>query len=145
MSNTKKKQIIHIGINHEPAINAKKEILMSEVNLLEVIKKIRAYSALRKREFALKNKLKKAITTARTCMAKTEQELPDQNEIKIPKKYTLTIGDPEQEKAIPIEKFAKEEAIEKIEKVREKTIVKEKNREIEEELEEIRNKLAKLG
>ena len=147
MTNEKKSQVIHVGIDHHPAVQAKKEILMSEASLLEIIKKIRAYSTLRKKEFILKNRIKKSMATVKTLVSKIKKELPDQKEIQIPKKYELKQEEVKtpQKAAAEIVEEKQEEVIEKIEKIREKTETKEKNMEIEHELEEIKQKLARLG
>lgn len=51
----------HIKLDYENALNNKKQILMSEANLLRILEKISSYKTLRKREFELKNKLRIAL------------------------------------------------------------------------------------
>ena len=48
----------HVKLNYEEALSAKKHLLASEINLLKILRKIKAYRILRKREFASKSKLK---------------------------------------------------------------------------------------
>ena len=48
----------HVKISHEHALLSKKELLTSQLNLIKIIKKIRAYKILRKKQFANRNKLK---------------------------------------------------------------------------------------
>ena len=48
----------HVKIDYENALSGKKHLLNSEINLLRVLEKIRNYKELRKKELALKSKLK---------------------------------------------------------------------------------------
>ena len=48
----------HIMFDYEEALSAKKNLLTTEINLLSILKKIKDYKNLRKREFSLKNKLR---------------------------------------------------------------------------------------
>jgi len=48
----------HIKFDYEEALDAKKQILTTELGLLHTIKRLKAYRLLRKKELALKNQLK---------------------------------------------------------------------------------------
>ena len=48
----------HIKLNYEEALNAKKNLLSAELNILRIIKRVKAYRILRKKELIMKNKLK---------------------------------------------------------------------------------------
>lgn len=48
----------HIKLDYETALNSKKQILMSEANLLRILEKVSFYKILRKKELELKNKLR---------------------------------------------------------------------------------------
>ena len=80
---TKKENIVHVGVEYLEAVSAKKEILQSEANLLEIIKKIRTYSQLRKREFILKNRIKKDLAEIKESVNKIEDEIPTPSEVGI--------------------------------------------------------------
>jgi len=56
----------HVKLDYESALSAKKHLLSSELNLLQIIKKINAYKLLRKQELITKTKLKKEIISFRT-------------------------------------------------------------------------------
>ena len=48
----------HVKFEYEDALNGKKQLLSSEINLLHILKKIKSYKLLRKKELILKNKLR---------------------------------------------------------------------------------------
>lgn len=56
----------HIKLNYEEALNAKKQLLSSEINLIHANKNLSRYKSLRRREFTLKNKLKINITSLKS-------------------------------------------------------------------------------
>jgi len=56
----------HIKLNYMEALNAKKQLLSFEINLIHANKNLSKYKTLRKREFALKNKLKINITSLKS-------------------------------------------------------------------------------
>jgi hypothetical protein len=128
-------QAVHVGLNYLKAMDAKKEILLTETSLIQIVKKMRSYSALRKKEFILKNKLKKALTNIRKSAMKIEQEFPDKEEVKVPKKRTSTQNTEQRMQKISRKSF----------ETTEKLTQKKKDRELERELEEIQEKLAKLA
>jgi superfamily I DNA and RNA helicase len=51
----------HIKLDFEEALNAKKQLLSIELNILHTIKKVKSYKLLRKKEIASKNNLKSSI------------------------------------------------------------------------------------
>jgi hypothetical protein len=104
----------HIRLTHEEAINAKKQLLSSEINLLYMLKKLTKYKLLRKKEFATKNKLKVETTALKSKLDILLSTLPNNK------------GEP---KIIKRKTRKKKEGI---------------NPEIAEELEDIQEKLAKL-
>lgn len=135
-----KKDIIHVGIGYSEAIQGKREVLLSEGSLLKIIKSMRAYSELRKREFILKNRIKKDLSSVKILIKEVEEELPEKGEIDMPMKKKPKL--PEFDVDIKELKRIQEKEIEKEEI---KKLQKTKNREIEEELEEISRKLAQLS
>ena len=140
---TNKDSQLHIGINYNEAVSSKKHILLSESGMLNIIKHMRTYSALRNKEFILKGKVQRVLTSVKTSIISIDNELPkseslSQEETKANKKE---INLSEREVAL-IEKAKsqkeKQETPKKIQELR-------KNREIEAELAEINEKLAQLG
>ncbi len=51
----------HVKIDFEEALSGKKELLSSQLNLLQIGKRMRGYKILRKKELAEKRKLKSEI------------------------------------------------------------------------------------
>lgn len=134
----KSKESVHVGLEYNEAVSAKKEILLCETGLLEIIKRMRAYKNLRNREFILKNRIQKDFATIKKTIIKIEDELPTAKEIGLPE---LEIADKikkDPQKVI-------DDEIEKIEQKRVLSVQKEKNRKIEDELDDIKSKLAQLG
>lgn len=100
----------YVQIDYYGALEAKKQLLTSELNFLHILKKLNAYRIFRKKEFAEKNKLKTQITFLRD------------------KFNALRSTFPEQEIKIKIKKELKEN----------------EDKDIQEELEEIKRRLEKL-
>ncbi|MFH1358454.1 MAG: hypothetical protein ABIH37_01035 [archaeon] len=109
-------EIRHVKIEYEEALSAKKEILSSQIDLLNIQKKMRDYKALRKKEFSLKNKLKSDFSSLKS------------------KINTFTTTLPEDEPYLKASSKKKQKIIEK-----------DQPKDIQKELEEIREKLSKLG
>jgi len=73
---------VHVGINYSKAVSAKKDILNCEKEFLEIIKHIKAYDSLKKREISMKNGVKKDISNLRLMITKIQEELPKTEETK---------------------------------------------------------------
>jgi len=133
---------LHIGINYNEAVSSKRDILQSEAAMLSIVKHIRAYNLLRKKEFILKGKVQRSLTSVKTSVASIEKELPDSH--KILKEKTKTekreIHISEQEVALIEKAKSQKEKQETTEDIGEL----KKNREIEAELAEIHEKLSQL-
>lgn len=69
----------HVKIDYENALSGKKNLLNSEINLLLVLEKIRDYKELRKKEFALKNKLKIVFFEVNKKIETIYHYLPEKN------------------------------------------------------------------
>ncbi|MBR9701919.1 hypothetical protein GOV13_03275 [Candidatus Pacearchaeota archaeon] len=121
-----KDSTIHIKLEYDEALQSKKDVLSSQMNLLRITKKIRRYNALRKEEMNLKLKLSKTITGTKTSLGKLQKALPVLTIPEILKKHH---GDVE---TIKVEK--------KIKKVKEKGY----DAGVEGQLEEIQDKLNAL-
>jgi len=74
----------HIRMGYEEAILAKKQLLSTQINLLQTIKKVKAYRFLRSKEMIIKNKLAINLTSLRNKIKAIEATFPRQ-EIKIEK------------------------------------------------------------
>lgn len=105
----------HIRLTNEDSLIAKKALLSSEINLLQMIKRISVYRSLRKKEFAIKNKLKVSLGSVKSKLNNLLSTFPEEGET--PKRKT---------------------------KKRRKSQIKEAP-ELTEELEDIQAKLAKLS
>ncbi|MDP1728582.1 MAG: hypothetical protein Q8L27_00070 [archaeon] len=117
---------LHIRIEYEEAIAVKKDILLSEQDLLETINYTRNYNILRKQELILKEKLKKELEALNTLVHEIEKNLP---------KESLHYDDEpsSQNLEAPIVKRT------------EKKIGDKKKTEVEKQIEDIRARLASLG
>jgi len=67
---------LHIKLEYSEAINAKKDLLYSEENLIEIAKTIRKYKSLRITEMKLKLKLQKLMKDGVKDLNSLEQTLP---------------------------------------------------------------------
>ncbi|MEK6872493.1 MAG: hypothetical protein AABW90_00595 [Nanoarchaeota archaeon] len=76
----------HIKLDYENALNSKKQILMSEANLLRILEKISSYKILRKRELELKNKLRIALINLIAKIDLIDGYFPSESIPKIKKK-----------------------------------------------------------
>jgi hypothetical protein len=71
---------VHVGISYSKAVSAKKDILNCEKEFLEIIRHIKIYDSLKKREISLKNKVKKEISNLRLMIVKIQEDLPKTEE-----------------------------------------------------------------
>ena len=56
----------HVKLSYEEALDAKKQFLSSELNLLHTIRKLKNYKLLRRKEIAVKNNLKTKLASLKT-------------------------------------------------------------------------------
>lgn len=66
----------HVKLDHEKAISAKKQLLSSEINILHLMKHMKNYSVLRKRELDTRNKLKTNISALKARINLSLSNLP---------------------------------------------------------------------
>lgn len=104
----------HIKLNYEEALNAKKQMLASEMNILQIVKRLKQYKILRKRELATKTTLKSSLANLNTKIDLIESTFPE------------------------------EEDKPRVDK-RKRRLAKDERKNFEEELDDIRDKLAKLS
>ena len=123
----KEENFIHIKLDYGEALQAKKDILFSEMDLLKTLKIIRKYHELRQQELELKQKFRRRVKEIETAIKKTETLLP---KVKMPEIL---------KKEEPLE-FIKPTKTERAQEKKKKTY----SDEIEDQLEEIKNKLKSL-
>ena len=70
----------HVKLDYEEALNAKKQILSAELNLLQTEKRVRNYKILRKKELITKTKLRTALKSLRTKINSIRLTLPEEGE-----------------------------------------------------------------
>jgi hypothetical protein len=121
----KDQNLIHIRLSHSEAVNSKKDILSTQMNLIKMLKVMKSFHKLRSEELKTKAQIQKKLKELDSDIHKLELLLP---KIKIPK--ILQTGTEE----------IKEEVKETVKK-------KEKDpheKDLEQQLLEIQEKLKKL-
>ena len=118
---------IHIKVEYPEAVESKKNMLIVEKGMLEAVRRMRTYDALRKREFAIKLDIKKNFANVITLISAIESHIP------------------REETEFTKEGYKRELKVKEIKKKFQKQIVAQKKSEIENQIEDIRAKLAKLG
>jgi len=74
--------LIHVKLEHDEALQSKRDILTSEADILKIVQNIRRYKLVRLNELKTKAKLHRKLKEVSTAIKKLEQVLPA---IKIPK------------------------------------------------------------
>ena len=69
-------ELRYIKIDYNEALNAKRDLLLAEINSIELIKKIKGYRFLKKEESNVKNKLRKEISSIKSSLNLLESNLP---------------------------------------------------------------------
>ena len=115
---------IHIKLERDEAINIKRNALILEKELLETIKYIKAYNALRKREFLIKAKIKKDFALLTSAIQHIQSILPIEELGYVKKDLKQVISHAVKKSPQTIEK---------------------RQTDIDRELQEIKEKLARLG
>jgi len=75
----------HVKLDYVSALTAKKDLLGAEINLLTIVRRMKAYRQLRSKEMSVKNKLRIEIGKLRKSMDNVEKHLPMEN-IKLDKR-----------------------------------------------------------
>lgn len=117
---------IHLKLDYTNSVNSKKEILLSEKAIIQLMTHIRGYTALKKQENSIKNSIKENITLIKKEIEKIEFLMPQDTHVNLQKK-DFEVSSPE---IIP----------------KANNLVKKKGTktQIEQELAEIEAKLARL-
>ena len=121
---------IHIKVDYPQAVYLKKETLLLEKGLLEIIKHSREYGNLRKKEFIIKTKFKKDMETMQHLVLSIDSQLPKE-ELREMNLLKLKEERPPKQQ--------------KIQKVRITTEKERKRDSIEQQINEIQEKLARLS
>jgi hypothetical protein len=115
-----KENPVYFKLEYEESIESKKDILSTEVSLLNLVKSLNEYKSIREDEFKIKSQIYKAIKKLNLDMKKTQASFPF---IKIPKII-------QRQSAVSKEETPRKERI---------------NQDLESELREIQSRLASLG
>ena len=75
----------YIKMDFEETLEAKKQLLFAELNIIKTAKRVRNYKILRKRESTTKNKLKIALKTLKTKINLIKSDFPQEEMPQIPK------------------------------------------------------------
>jgi hypothetical protein len=124
---------IHVKLENQEALELKRNVLLLEKSLLEIVKNIREYNALRKKEFILKNKVKKDLSRLKSLILELDSSLPKEEAIKMLQKLH-----PEERRSEAVIK----KQIVKAKKIQEQPRLRS---DIESQIQEIQEKLARLG
>ncbi len=119
----KEENFIHIKLDYGEALQSKKDILFSEIDLLRILKIIRKYHGLRSKEIEMKEEYQRELRDLLNSLKKTESLLPT---IKMPR-------------VLKQEKEVKEKPV-----VQKNKPIKEETDEIEVQLQQIKDKLRSL-
>ena len=79
----------HVRLDYVNALNAKKDLLGAEINLLQIVRKMKAYRMIRKKEMGVKNKLRIEMGKLIRSMNNIEKHMPTEN-IKVDKRKNKT-------------------------------------------------------
>jgi len=113
---------LYIQLQADEAIHGKKEFLSSQINMLQLLKSLKNYKTLRRREMILKTKFKAKLTSFKKRIKELQKELPKETE-------EVTIKELERANIKTTETFEE---------------IKHR-KDIEKQLQEIHDRLAQLG
>jgi uncharacterized protein (DUF2384 family) len=134
----KKEDLIHIKLDYDEALYGKKNVLSVEASLIKIAQAIQKYKMLRMRELELKKTLDEKSSLLRADLKKVKTTLPKMQLPKIVKKFEEKRHEEEKKAKIPKEKKSKK----KTKKTKKVEPVKE---DLGAQLQDIQDKLAKLG
>ena len=118
---------LHIKVEYPEAVENKKNMLHLEKSMLEIVRHMRAYNNLRKKEFSIKSDIKNKFANILTLVSTIETYIPQED-----MKFTN-------------EGYKKEIKNNEIRKKLHKKITEQKKSEIEDKIDDIRSRLAQLG
>jgi len=85
-------ETLHVRFDFDEAVNSKKELLSSEIDLLNILKKIKDYKDLRKKELIKKSLLRTKLRQLAKEIVKFRNSLPKTKEIELEKKQARKIS-----------------------------------------------------
>jgi len=98
----------HIRINYEDILIGKKSLLSAEMDILQIIKRIRNYKILRQKESSLKNKLRTQLVSVRSKTTIMQKSFPqDQPMLRHKKRKEIKIQTPSSDIQNEIEEIRK--------------------------------------
>ncbi len=74
---------LHVRFEHDEALAGKKEFLCSQINLLELLGKLKEYRSTRKQELILKSRLKNGLSSVRAKIVEIGEHLPKETQEEI--------------------------------------------------------------
>jgi hypothetical protein len=95
MAKTKEGNLIHLRFDYSRAKNAKKDLLTSEISLLNIAKAIKNYKTLRLEELKKKEMIYSKIKSTKTDLTKLKRSLP---KVVIPKILKKEVVDEDEKK-----------------------------------------------
>jgi hypothetical protein len=120
---------IHIKLEYPEAVSIKTNMLLAEKELLESAVHIKNYNSLKVKEFNLKNQIKKEILSLNNAILALENHLPKEEAEEVMK---------EEVKALKTKKIS-------LKKKPEDSTIEVRKSNVEQQIDEIREKLVKLG
>lgn len=80
---------VHVRFEYQEALNGKKQLLSSQMNFLQLLKRVKSYKVLRKSELILKSKVKKELKELKTEIENIQIIFSPEEigEVKIEKKH----------------------------------------------------------
>jgi len=81
----------HVKIDYESSLNSKKHLLNSEINLLHILRKLKAYRVFRDKELKLKSRLKVKLINLRKEINLIQYSLPGEGFIEVKKRRRKVI------------------------------------------------------
>jgi hypothetical protein len=135
--------LIHVKLEYDEAVQSKKDVLLTEIDLIKMAQAVRKYKEFRLKELDMKYELMERLKSLHITMRRARAYLPKLQIPKIIKHY--------EEKRINEEKqFEKieEKILERPAKIKPKPVHKEEpvpKDDLESQLREIQSRLSKLG
>ena len=127
---TSRETPIHIRLDYQDTLISKKNILLAEKDFLESIKHIRAYNQLRKKEFSVRANIKKNLSAIKNSVIQIKSSFPEHEDLKLPKLP----------KSLEQTRKKEKQVIKKIEPRKQRS----KDTQLEDQIREIQEKLARL-
>jgi hypothetical protein len=118
---------IHIKVEYPEAVENKKNMLLVEKSMLEIVKHMRIYDVLRRKEFSIKSQIKKDFAHLITLISAVESHIPGE------------------ETSFTNESYKREVRAKEMKVHLQKKVTEQKKSEIENQIEDIRSRLAQLG